>query len=92
MAATNAKLKNFETNYATLEKLVQNLESPDLTLAQSLELFEKSDQSVPVLRKCAGICPAAGSGPGRHAERAGYRYALTEEGLSTYDDTGLFTG
>ena len=42
MAATNAKLKNFETNYATLEKLVQNLESPDLTLAQSLELFEKA--------------------------------------------------
>ena len=39
MAATNAKLKNFETNYATLEKLVQDLESPDLTLAQSLELF-----------------------------------------------------
>ena len=42
MAATNAKLKNFETNYATLENLVKNLESPDLTLAQSLELFEKA--------------------------------------------------
>lgn len=42
MAATNAKLKNFETNYATLEKLVRDLESPDLTLAQSLELFEKA--------------------------------------------------
>lgn len=42
MAATNAKLKNFESNYATLEKLVQDLESPDLTLAQSLDLFEKA--------------------------------------------------
>lgn len=36
------KTKNFETNYATLEKLVRDLESPDLTLAQSLELFEKA--------------------------------------------------
>lgn len=42
MARTTDKLKNFETNYAKLEELVQALEQPNLTLKESLDLFEKA--------------------------------------------------
>ncbi|MCH4167232.1 MAG: exodeoxyribonuclease VII small subunit [Megasphaera sp.] len=42
MARTTDKLKNFESNYAKLEELVQSLEQPDLTLKESLDLFEKA--------------------------------------------------
>lgn len=42
MAGSNTKLKNFETNYAKLEEMVQALEAPDLTLQESLDLFEKA--------------------------------------------------
>ena len=42
MARTTDKLKNFESNYEKLEKLVRDLEAPDLTLKQSLDLYEKA--------------------------------------------------
>lgn len=42
MVRTTDKLKNFETNYAKLEELVTALEQPDLTLKESLDLFEKA--------------------------------------------------
>jgi exodeoxyribonuclease VII small subunit len=42
MARTTDKLKNFESNYEKLEDLVQSLEQPDLTLKESLDLFEKA--------------------------------------------------
>lgn len=42
MARTTDKLKNFEANYAKLEELVTALEQPDLTLKESLDLFEKA--------------------------------------------------
>lgn len=42
MAVTNAKLKNFEENMAKLEDMVNALEAPDLTLQESLDLYEKA--------------------------------------------------
>lgn len=42
MVRTTDKLKNFEANYAKLEELVTALEQPDLTLKESLDLFEKA--------------------------------------------------
>ena len=40
MARTTDKLKNFESNYEKLEQLVRDLEAPDLTLKQSLDLYD----------------------------------------------------
>jgi exodeoxyribonuclease VII small subunit len=51
MARGTDKLKNFESNYAKLEELVKALEAPDLTLKESLDLFEKA---VKVSRECEG--------------------------------------
>ena len=42
MARTNDKLKDFEGNYEKLEELVKALESPELTLKESLDLFEQA--------------------------------------------------
>lgn len=42
MARTTDKLKNFEANYEKLEELVKALDSPDLTLKESLDLYEKA--------------------------------------------------
>lgn len=42
MAVTNAKLKKFEENMAKLEDMVQALEAPNLTLQESLDLYEKA--------------------------------------------------
>ena len=42
MARPTDKLKNFETNYQKLEDLVTALEQPDLTLKESLDLFEQA--------------------------------------------------
>lgn len=49
MARTTDKLKNFEGNYEKLEELVQSMEQPDLTLKESLDLFEKA---VKLSRSC----------------------------------------
>jgi exodeoxyribonuclease VII small subunit len=49
MTRTNDKLKNFETNYGKLEELVRQLESPDLTLKESLDLFE---QAIKLSQQC----------------------------------------
>ncbi len=42
MVKTTDKLRNFEANYEKLEKLVKALEAPDLTLKESLDLYEKA--------------------------------------------------
>ena len=42
MARTTDKLKNFEANYDKLAALVAALEEPDLTLKESLDLYEKA--------------------------------------------------
>lgn len=42
MARTTDKLRNFEKNYDKLAELVKNLENPELTLKQSLDLYEKA--------------------------------------------------
>ena len=42
MARTTDKLKNFEANYNKLAELVSALEAPDLTLKESLDLYEKA--------------------------------------------------
>ena len=42
MTRGNDKLKNFESNYDKLEELVRQLDAPDLTLKESLDLFEKA--------------------------------------------------
>ena len=42
MARTTDKLKNFEANYEKLEEVVKALDSPDLTLKESLDLYEKA--------------------------------------------------
>lgn len=42
MARATDKLKNFEANYEKLEELVKTLDSPDLTLKESLDLYEKA--------------------------------------------------
>lgn len=42
MARTTDKLKNFEANFDKLTELVAALESPDLTLKESLDLYEKA--------------------------------------------------
>ncbi|ERT56627.1 exodeoxyribonuclease VII small subunit [Megasphaera vaginalis (ex Srinivasan et al. 2021)] len=42
MARTTDKLKSFESNYEKLEELVASLENTDLTLKESLDLFEKA--------------------------------------------------
>lgn len=52
MVRTTDKLKNFEGNYAKLEELVTALEQPDLTLKESLDLFEKA-------MKAAAACDSA---------------------------------
>ena len=38
MTRTTDKLKNFEANYEKLEEVVKALDSPDLTLKESLDL------------------------------------------------------
>lgn len=52
MARTTDKLRNFEKNYEKLEALVESLDAPDLTLKQSLDLYEKAV-------KLAGECESA---------------------------------
>lgn len=42
MARTTDKLKNFEANYEKLEEVVKALDAPDLTLKESLDLYEKA--------------------------------------------------
>ena len=42
MARTTDKLKNLEANYDKLEEVVKALDSPDLTLKESLDLYEKA--------------------------------------------------
>ena len=49
MAKGIDKLKNFENNYEQLEQLVKALETPNLTLKESLDLFEKA---VKVSQEC----------------------------------------
>lgn len=51
MARVSDKLKNFEGNYKKLEELVAALEQPDLTLKESLDLFE---QAMKVSTACEG--------------------------------------
>lgn len=51
MARVLDKLKNFEGNYKKLEDLVAALEQPDLTLKESLNLFE---QAMKVSTACEG--------------------------------------
>ena len=51
MARTTDKLKSFESNYEKLEDLVKQLESPDLTLKESLDLFE---QAIKLSKQCEG--------------------------------------
>lgn len=51
MARVSDKLKNFEENYKKLEELVTALEQPDLTLKESLDLFE---QAMRVSTACEG--------------------------------------
>ena len=46
---TNAKPKTFETSLEELERIVRELEQGELTLEQSLELFE---QGVKLSREC----------------------------------------
>ena len=49
MARTTDKLKRFESNYEKLEQLVQELDAPDLTLKQSLDLYEYARQKAQAL-------------------------------------------
>ena len=42
MARATDKLKNFEANYDKLAAVVAAMESPDLTLKESLDLYEKA--------------------------------------------------
>ena len=42
MARATDKLKNFEANYDKLAAVVAALEAPDLTLKESLDLYEKA--------------------------------------------------
>ena len=51
MARTTDKLKSFESNYEKLEQLVQELDAPDLTLKQSLDLYEKA---IKLSQSCEG--------------------------------------
>lgn len=51
MTRTNDKLKDFESNYEKLENLVKQLESPELTLKESLDLFE---QAIKLSKQCEG--------------------------------------
>lgn len=51
MARTTDKLKRFESNYEKLEQLVQKLDAPDLTLKQSLDLYEKA---IKLSQSCEG--------------------------------------
>ena len=44
MARTTDKLKSFESNYEKLEQRDQELDAPDLTLKQSVELSEKASK------------------------------------------------
>ena len=60
MARTTDKLKRFESNYEKLEQLVQELDAPDLTLKQSLDLYEKA---IKLSQSCEG--PGPGRCPGR---------------------------
>jgi exodeoxyribonuclease VII small subunit len=54
--STESKIKNFEKNLGTLEKLVEALESGDLSLEQSLNQFEKG---VKMTRECQAALEAA---------------------------------
>lgn len=54
--STESKIKNFEKNLSTLEKLVEALESGDLSLEQSLNQFEKG---VKMTRECQAALEAA---------------------------------
>ena len=42
MARATDKLKNFEANYDKLAAVVAAMESPDLTMKESLDLYEKA--------------------------------------------------
>ena len=70
MARTTDKLKNFEANYEKLEEVVKALDSPDLTLKESLDLYEKGHQAFQSLRKRGWNMPNSGPGSGRYSRTA----------------------
>ena len=52
MVKKTDKLKNFEKDFEELEKLVDSLDNPGLTLQESLDIFEKAV-------KLSGTCERA---------------------------------
>lgn len=52
MVKKTDKLKNFEKDFEELERLVDSLDNPGLTLQESLDIFEKAV-------KLSGICESA---------------------------------
>ena len=52
MVKKTDKLKNFEKDFEELERLVDSLDNPGLTLQESLDIFEKAV-------KLSGTCESA---------------------------------
>lgn len=77
MAVTNAKLKNFEANYEKLEELVKALDAPELTLAQSLDLFEKA---IKLSQACESALDYARQRAQVLADMQGQQEKVSEEG------------
>ena len=63
MARATDKLKNFEANYDKLAAVVAAMEAPDLTLKESLDLYEKAVK----LSETCGICKAESPGVGGYS-------------------------
>lgn len=78
MARTTDKLKNFESNYEKLEQLVRDLEAPDLTLKQSLDLYEKA---VKLSKDCEDALDYARQKAGAMADKDGGKEDEIAEGV-----------
>ncbi len=81
MARATDKLKNFEANYDKLAAVVAAMESPDLTLKESLDLYEKAV-------KLSETCDSALEYAKQKAQALADIHADQEEDMSSLTEEG----
>ncbi|EFD94255.1 exodeoxyribonuclease VII small subunit [Megasphaera lornae] len=81
MAKGSEQLKNFEANFSKLETLVNELEATDLTLKESLDIYEKA---MKVSNACVQALDYAQQ---RATELANTRPVLTERVRESDDES-----
>ena len=81
MARATDKLKNFEANYEKLSAVAAAMEAPDLTLKESLDLYEKAV-------KLSETCDSALEYAKQKAQALADIHADQEEDMSSLTEEG----